>query len=390
MSAPDPGERLRRWRLALGDPPGAGFPKLEGDDARIAAALDQLYGPVDTRPRRGGLGSSAPKVAKWLGELRDLFPTQVVQVIQRDALDRHGMKALLLEPELLSTLEPDVNLVADLIALGQAVPERSKELARQVVQTVVDQLMAKLATRTKDTVRGALRRSARTRRPRFADIDWDRTVRANLHHWQPARRTVVPERVLGHARGQRRVEEVVLLVDQSGSMAPSVVYASIFGAVLASLPALRTQLVCFDTAIVDLTEQLADPVDVLFGVQLGGGTDICGALGYVSERIPEPARTHLVLISDLYEGGDSPGMLARARALVASGVNVIVLLALSDEGRPAYDPNHAAAFAAMGCPVFACTPERFPDLMATALSRGDVHAWAAANDIALIRPGAPE
>lgn len=380
-------ERLRRWRLALGDPPGTGLPKLGGTDARIAQALDQLYGDSEPKSRRGGLGSSAPRVAKWLGELRDLFPTPVVQVIQKDALDRHGMKMLLLEPELLSTVEPDVNLVADLIALGQAVPERSKELARQVVQKVVDDLMAKLAARTQEAVRGALRRSARTRRPRFADIDWDRTVRANLHHWQPKERTVVPERVLGHSRGQRRVDEVVLLVDQSGSMAPSVVYASIFAAVLASLPSLRTQLVCFDTAIVDLSDMLADPVDVLFGVQLGGGTDICGALGYVMERIPEPAKTHLVLVSDLYEGGDAEGMLARARALVASGVNVIVLLALSDEGRPAYDPRHAAAFAGMGCPVFACTPQHFPDLMATALSRGDVHAWAAAHDIALVRAG---
>lgn len=378
-------ERLRRWRLALGDPPGTGLPKLSGTDARIAQALDQLYGEGDPKSRKGGLGSSAPRVARWLGELRDLFPTQVVQVIQRDALDRHGMKMLLLEPELLSTVEPDVNLVADLIALGQAIPERSKDLARQVVRKVVDALMEKLAARTQEAVRGALRRSARTRRPRAADIDWDRTVRANLHHWQPRERTIVPERLVGHARGQRRVDEVVLLVDQSGSMAPSVVYASIFAAVLASLPSLRTQLVCFDTAIVDLSDMLADPVDVLFGVQLGGGTDICAALGYVADRIPEPARTHLVLVSDLFEGGDAEGMLARARALVTSGVNVIVLLALSDEGRPGYDPRHAAAFAAMGCPVFACTPDHFPDLMATALGRGDVMAWAAANDIALVR-----
>lgn len=378
-------ERLRRWRLALGDPPDGGFGKLAGDDARIAAALDQLYGDGEPASRKGGLGSSAPKVAKWLGELRDLFPTPVVQVIQRDALDRHGMKLLLLEPALLATMEADVALVADLMALGQAVPEKSKDVARQIVRKVVDDLLARLATRTTDAVRGALRRTGRTRRPRFADIDWDRTIRANLRHWQPRHRAIVPERLVGHARGQRRVDEVVLLVDQSGSMAPSVVYASIFSAVLASLPAIRTQLVCFDTAIVDLTELLTDPVDVLFGVQLGGGTDICGALGYVAERIPEPSRTHLVLISDLYEGGDAPGMLARARALVGSGVNVIVLLALSDEGRPAYDAAHAAAFAAMGCPVFACTPDQFPGLMATALSRGDVHQWAADSDIALVR-----
>lgn len=326
----DKDERLRRWRPALGDPPGTGLSKLTGQDARIGEALDQLYGQAEPKSRKGGLGSSAPRVAKWLGELRDLFPVEVVQ-------------------------------------------------------TVVDQLMVKLEARTQDAVRGALRRSARTRRPRFADIDWDRTVRANLQHWQPAHKIVVPERIIGHSRGQRRIGEVVLLVDQSGSMAPSVVYASIFAAVLASLPALSTKLVCFDTAIVDLSDILTDTVEVLFGIQLGGGTDICGALGYVTMQIPEPSRTHLVLVSDLYEGGDGPGMLARAQALVSSGVNLIVLLAVSDEGRPSYDSRHAAAFASMGCPVFACTPEQFPDLMAVALSRGDVAAWAASRDIALVR-----
>jgi hypothetical protein len=168
-------------------------------------------------------------------------------------------------------------------------------------------------------------------------------------------------------------------------MAPSVVYASIFAAVMASLPVISTKLVCFDTAIVDLTEQLADPVEVLFGVQLGGGTDINAALAYCEGRIEQPAKTHLVLISDLYEGGNAKDMLARVASLKQSGVNVIVLLALSDQGKPAYDANHAGLIAAMGCPVFACTPDQFPDLMATALSRQDIAQWAAANDITVVR-----
>jgi hypothetical protein len=167
-----------------------------------------------------------------------------------------------------------------------------------------------------------------------------------------------------------------------------VVYSSIFAAVLASIPAIATKLVVFDTAIVDLTDDLKDPVDVLFGVQLGGGTDINQALAYCERLILEPAKTHLVLISDLYEGGDATAMLARAKALTASGVNVIALLALNDDGRSAYDANHAAALASMGCPVFACTPDQFPDLMATALKRGDIWDWAASRDIALVRANA--
>ena len=193
--------------------------------------------------------------------------------------------------------------------------------------------------------------------------------------------------MVGYGRYARRsnLEQVILCVDQSGSMGTSVVYSSIFAAVLASIPAIATKLVVFDTAIVDLTEDLKDPVDVLFGVQLGGGTDINQALAYCERLVAEPTKTHLVLISDLYEGGNAAEMLARAKALVAGGVNVIVLLALNDDGRPAYDTNHAAAFAVMGCPVFACTPDQFPELMATALKRGDLWAWAASRDIALVR-----
>jgi Mg-chelatase subunit ChlD len=250
--------------------------------------------------------------------------------------------------------------------------------------------MKRLQHRTVETLRGALSRHRRTRRPRHADIDWPRTIGANLRHYQAEHRTIVPETLIGFVRTSRSradLDEVILCVDQSGSMAPSVVYASIFAAVLASLPVISTKLVCFDTAIVDLTDELADPVEVLFGVQLGGGTDINAALAYCEQRIERPAKTHLVLVSDLYEGGDAKAMLARVAMLKQSGVNVIVLLALSDQGRPAYDTNHAGAIAAMDCPVFACTPDQFPALMATALSRQDIAQWAAANEIATVRGG---
>ena len=187
------------------------------------------------------------------------------------------------------------------------------------------------------------------------------------------------------AKTRADLDHVILCVDQSGSMATSVVYSSIFAAVMASLPVIDTKLVCFDTAIVDLTEDLADPVEVLFGVQLGGGTDINSALAYCQNLVAQPAKTHLILITDLFEGGNAPEMLERAAALAASGVNLIVLLALSDDGRPGYHTDHAQKFAALGCPVFACTPDQFPDLMAHALNRRDLQEWAASRDIALVR-----
>jgi Mg-chelatase subunit ChlD len=396
----DDGERGRRWALALGvedeEEKGGGqeageqAPPLSASERRMSQALTALYGDGEktTKKSRGGLGGSAPRVAKWLGDIREFFPTPVVQVIQKDAFERKGLRRMLLEPEFLATVEADVNLVADIILLRSAMPEKAKETARIVVAKVLAELMERLERRTADAIRGTLDRSRRTSRPRFADIDWPRTIRANLSHYQPEHRTVVPERLIGFMRRQRRIvdlDEVILCVDQSESMATSVVYASIFAAVMASLPVVATKLVCFDTAIVDLTAELADPVEVLFGIQLGGGTDINRAVAYCEDRIERPSKAHLVLITDLREGGDADALVDRLARLAMFGVNVIVLLALTDTGGPTYDSVLSAKVATLGVPVFACTPDRFPGLMAAALRREDIHAWAADRDIKLIR-----
>jgi Mg-chelatase subunit ChlD len=378
-------ERLRRWQLAIGDDEQS---SLSERDVRLSAALSALYNAPSRSKGRGGMGASSPRVARWLGDIREFFPTSVVQIIQKDAFERLNLKSLMLEPEFLSTLEADVHLVADLMSLRSAIPDKTRDTARQVVRKVVDELMARLQHKTQETLRGALNRSQRTRRPRHADIDWPRTIGANLRHYQAEHGTIVPETLIGHSRTTRtqaNLDHVVLCVDQSGSMASSVVYASIFAAVMASVPGLSTRLICFDTAIVDLTDELNDPVEVLFGVQLGGGTDINAALAYCEQKIEHPSKTHLLLITDLYEGGDAKSMLARVAALKQSGVNIIVLLALSDDGHPGYHSNHAEQIAAMDCPVFACTPDQFPDLMAAALTRQDISQWAGARDIALVR-----
>ncbi|MFJ1734863.1 VWA domain-containing protein [Streptomyces sp. NPDC088254] len=377
-----PAERLRRWRLVLGgdEADGTGH-ALSGRDAAMDGALDALYGDQGRKVRNGeaqrsgrdrsaGLGASAPAVARWLGDIREYFPASVVQVMQRDAVDRLGLSALLLEPEMLEAVEADVHLVGTLLSLNKAMPETTRETARAVVRKVVDELEKRLATRTRAAITGALDRSARVARPRHRDIDWNRTIAANLKHYLPERRTLVPERLVGYGRASRSVKkEVILCVDQSGSMAASVVYASVFGAVLASMRSISTRLVVFDTAVVDLSDQLADPVDVLFGTRLGGGTDINRALAHCQARITRPADTVVVLMSDLYEGGIRDEMLKRVAAMKASGVQFVALLALSDEGAPAYDREHAAALAALGAPAFACTPDLFPEVMAAAIER---------------------
>jgi Mg-chelatase subunit ChlD len=292
---------------------------------------------------------------------------------------------MLLEPEMLSAVDPDVHLVANLIALGSVMPARTRDTARQVVRRVVEELERRLASPLRQAVIGSLNRASRTRRPRHGEIDWDRTIRANLKHYQPELRTVVPETLIGYGRKRGALREVILCLDQSGSMATSVVYAGVFGAVLASLPALRTRVVAFDTAVVDLTDDLHDPVDLLFGVQLGGGTDINRALAYCQELTRQPTDTVLILISDLYEGGNRDDMLRRAAALVGAGVQIVALLALSDDGAPSYDHGVAAALAALGVPAFACTPDLFPELMAAAIERRDIAQWAASQEIVTAR-----
>lgn len=376
-------DRLTRWRLVLGgdDADGIGAAAvLTVDDAERDKALRDLY----ESERKGGLNSSAPRVARWLGDIRTYFPSSVVRVMQADAMDRLGLRHLLLEPEMLSAIEPDIGMVSTLIGLNQVIPEHSRETARTVVRQVTSELEARLAQKTIQAVTGALNRAARTQRPKFHDIDWNRTIAANLKHYQPEYRTVIPERLVGYGRRSTQVQRhIVLCIDQSGSMAESVVYSSVFGAVLASLRAVATRLVVFDTQVVDLTDEIDDPVDVLFGVQLGGGTDINQALAYCESVIEQPSDAIMVLISDLYEGGIAEEMLRRARAMRDAGVTVIALLALSDSGSPSYDADHAAALAAIGIPAFACTPDLFPDLMAAAIERRDIGQWAAANDIAI-------
>ncbi|MGW8380701.1 VWA domain-containing protein [Streptomyces sp. ODS28] len=379
-------ERLRRWRLVLGDADGGDGTgrSLEGADAAMDRTLAALYGSGGQAGRPGGtdgasgakgagLGGSAPQVARWLGDVRRYFPSSVVRVMQRDAIERLGITALLTEPEMLEAVEADVHLVGTLLSLNRALPESSRETARAVVRKVVEDLERRFAARTRSALTGALDRSARVGRPRHRDIDWDRTIRANLKNYLPEHGTVVPERLVGYARASRAVKkDVVLCIDQSGSMASSVVYASVFGAVLASMRALDTRLVVFDTNVVDLTDELDDPVDVLFGTRLGGGTDINRALAYCQSKISRPAETVVVLISDLYEGGIREEMLKRVAAMKAAGVQFVTLLALSDEGAPAYDREHAGALAALGAPAFACTPDLFPEVMAAALEKREL------------------
>ena len=382
-------EQLRRWRLILGKDSqqsldgmcggGGGGCALSGADAEMDAALAAIYDEVpedDDAPkqRSAGLGGSAPRLAKWLGDIRTYFKEDVVSVIQSDAIERKGLTQLLFEPETLKSVQPNIQLVGTLMSLSGRIPERTKETARMVVAAVVEEVKKKLEQRLRQAVLGALNRKEHSPLPSAAAIDWKWTIGRNLKNYNADLGTIVPERVYFYSRAQRsNAWTVIVDMDQSGSMADSVVYGAICGSIFASLPALDTHVVAFDTEVVDLTEKCGtDPVDMIFGVQLGGGTDINKSVAYCERFIQDPRKTLFILITDLFEGGNEAQLVRRMGEMRAAGVKAICLLALSDAGAPCYDENLARKLSALGIPCFACTPAKLPDLVEGALRGADL------------------
>lgn len=391
-------ESVQRWRLILG---AAAEDKLraavgaggEGGlldeeqllmDEALAAIYDGTTGAVGGTDggsggsRSAGLGGSAPKLAKWLGDIRSFFPPDIVSVIQADAVQRKGLTRLLFEPELLSQVKPDIGMVATLMTLRGQIPERTKDTARALVREVVDEIVKRLGDELARAVTGALNRRRHSPLPSLSGLDWDRTIRRNLKHYDTERRLLIPEKVYFFDRMRKSKEWTVILdIDQSGSMANSVIYASIVGSIFASMPSLDTRVVAFDTEVVDLTEACAnDPVDLLFGIQLGGGTDINKSLAYCEPFVTEPRKTIFLLVSDLYEGGNRTAMIRRLRDMHESGVRTICLLALSDDGLPVYDEEVARKLSALGIPCFGCSPDRLPELIEGALKGHDLQQLA--------------
>jgi len=364
-------QTLKRWRLLLNltqekeeQEDGQEEEGLTEEEQGMAEVLHELYGE---HARSAGISKSQPKLHRWLGDIRTYFPTSVVRMMQKDAMDRYGLEELLLEPEILEAVEPDVHLVATILSLQKALPDEIKESARKVVQKVVDQLQEKLQPLMIKAVKGRINRTVHERKPNPATIDWNRVIRANLKHYQPEYKTIIPEKWYGYGHKQRGLKNVILLVDQSASMSESVIYASIYAAVLAQLKSLETHLIFFDTSVVDMTYDLKDPVDLLFGAQLGGGTLISKALKYAEQKVRNPRDTHIFLISDMDEGGDIGRLIQQLKRLKDRGVHLQVLLNLSDEGKPYYSERVAKKVAALDIPAFACTPDQFPDIVAEGL-----------------------
>lgn len=376
-------DALTRWRLILGRRAEQANPafrlggKREGDEPSDAplqralpagmglTALDRALSFVyDSNERFGGTGDSAPYVPQWLEQMRALFNQSTLAMVQRDAFERTGLAELLLQPEIVPRLQPDVRLAATILSFKEQIPDEVKQTARDLIRQVVDELRRKLETQIVQTVIGALQRNRYSPIRSARNLDWRRTLKSNLKNYLPERKTIIPERLYFWANEKRyRDWQIIILVDQSGSMANSAIYASLMACIFASLQVLETHLVVFDTSIVDLTPYLSgDPVELLFSLQLGGGTDIAQAVAYGANLVKRPEKCIFVLITDLYEGGDEAALLTRLRALRESKVQVLCLLALED-GKPVYHKTLARQVAALDIPTVAATPNKLLELM---------------------------
>ncbi len=365
----DATERLQRWRLVLGEAGEAGLGAgggLQGDAARMDAALEWLYGREATDgdgvgqlqgPRSAGEEASQLTVPDWINAVHELFPQETIERLESDAVETYGIAEVVTNPEVLERAEPNPALLRAVLQTKHLMDERVLAAARVLVRKVIEQLMEELAQEIRSAFSGVV---ARDRSSRFArgPLDIRRTLTANLKNWDPETRKLYVDRTWHYTRRSKRLEEwqILLVVDQSGSMLSSTIHAAITAAILFGLPGIKSHLIAFDTEVIDLTEDVTDPVKTLMSVQLGGGTYIAKAMDYAASRIKQPTKAIVVLITDFYEG-DVPGRLeAVVHELVSQGTTVLGLAALDDAANPAYDRDLAGRLVELGAHVGAMTP----------------------------------
>jgi hypothetical protein len=379
----DTNDRLRRWRLILGSEAqkrmeGMGYGSdLSQEDLMMDTALDAIYNRDMKFGFGGGAGkgASSPQISRWLGDVRTLFDKDIVKIIQSDAMERCGLKQLIFEPELLENIEPDMHMASMILALKDQIPKQSKENAREFIRKIVEQINALLETDLKRAVTASINRKLHSPIPSASALDFQTTIRKGIKDYNTKLKKIIPQKYYFFERSATTAANkytVILDIDQSGSMGESVIYSSIMSCILASMSAIKTKVVAFDTNIVDLSEKCEDPIDLLFGFTLGGGTDIEKSIKYCTKYIENPKKTIFFLISDLEEGGNRAGLLRRLTQMKEDGVIVICLLAISDSGKPYYDANMAQRIANNGIPCFAAAPQMLPRLLEKAMKNEDM------------------
>lgn len=352
--------RKKRWRLALGSLDDPAEEPLSQKEIELDTLLEKIY----PHRREGGLQQDRRFSAKWFKDIREHFDKPMVQVIQKDLIDRLGLKRMLKDPEVVQDIEPDINLVSTILTLKDQLPPEALESARRLVKQLADDLTDRLRFNLINQISGRRSHGQRTLNPRFQEVDWDKTIRENLKYYQPSLQTIIPVKLFGMPRSRRSAKTLIILVDQSASMIESYIFACVISSILASIPSLQTHLIIFDTDVVDLTAELHDPVALLFKAQLGGGTDIQRALQYAAQMDHHGNETCLLLISDLYEGASPELLFGQVENLLSRNIRMINLLALDDSGTPDYDQEIAKKMSLLGVPSLACTPEKFPEMIA--------------------------
>ena len=365
------GAALNRWRLVLGKNAEGEMPIQEVRLSRMDDALDFLYGREageDVRERQGGSGASSPTVAHWLSEVRSLFPKETAEILQRHALVRYQLTELLADREVLEKLEPNQALLETVLSLKHMMKGPVLDTARRIVDKVVRELTKKMATEIQRSALGKLDRSSRSGVRSIRNLDFKRTIRENLSHYDRENGRLMLEKVHFNGRIKRyNPWQVILAVDESGSMMSSIIHSAVMAGIFAKMPMLDTKLVIFDTSVVDLSGYVDDPVQALMSIQLGGGTNIAGALRYCEGLITKPHRTMVVLISDLCEGGPRKDLYGVCRDIIESGAKLVALTALDETAAPAYDRTTGEALAGLGAWVGAMTPAKLADFMANVM-----------------------
>lgn len=366
------GAAINRWRLILGKNAQGQLPLREGQLLRMDNALDFLYGREEgedvKRDAQGGGGASQLTVARWLSEVRSLFPQETAEILQRHALDRYQLTELLTDREVLERMEPNQALLETVLSLKHMMKDPVLDNARRIVQRVAAQLTEKMRSDIQRSALGKLDRNSRSNLRSARNLDIRRTIQKNLPHYDRENRRLVLEQIYFNGRVRRfNPWRVILAVDESGSMLPSIIHSAVMAGIFARLPMLDTRLVIFDTAVVDLSGRVEDPVETLMSVQLGGGTDIAGALRYCESLISAPHRTMVVLISDLCEGNTRQNLYGVCHDILESGARLVALTALDENAVPAYDRSTAEKLAGMGAWVGAMTPAKLADFMAVVM-----------------------
>lgn len=371
----------QRWRLILGKYADtrlnghSGAARLEGQYGRMDQALDYLYGrEYQGRGLReatgpGSLDPSQLKVVDWLGEVRELFPRDTVEVIEKHALERYGLTELVTDPQTLERLEPNQALLRTLLSLRGQLQPQVMHTVRRIIRHVIEEIRRQLEPEVRQALSGRLNRFRHSPMAVAQNFDPAGTLRRNLRHYNRERNQLVVEQLLFFERNTRRLPwDIILCIDQSGSMVDSIIHSAVMAGILAGLPAFRVKLVVFDTSIVDLSDHVDDPVETLMRVQLGGGTHIAQAVRYCGQLIENPQRTVLVLITDFCEGAPPGELVGAVKALAEARVKLLGLAALDGAANPVYDRQMAERLAACGMEIAALTPQRLAHWLVKVIS----------------------